>query len=129
MSGQAEALKVDLQTSRMYRRYYGGGHRPMPIRRALPFYLSRWGKMTHRVRSGFFHLHEGTLKPTAGHVSFMLWCGQGGALGKGELSAEPFSSIPICGTCEGRAVGAGYESAAFLVQKHALLFTPRERRP
>lgn len=129
MSEAAEALKVDLQPSRMYRTYRGGGHRPTPLRRALPFYLSRWGKMTHRVRSGYFHLHEGNLTATTGHVSFALWCGQGGALGKGELTAEPHDRFPICGTCEGRAVGAGYESAAFLIQKRALLFTPRERQP
>src|SRR4051812_5804613 len=85
-------------------RVYPDGSRPVPVVRALPFYSSRMGWMTHRVRSAAVHTVD-----EWGHVALEMWCGQGGSVGsrrpKGWLSAEPPAERPVCGTCEGRAVG------------------------
>jgi len=119
------------------------GPRPVAVTRSLPFFVSSRGSMTHRVRSAQLHIRTHSydyahwpatvpLDEWHTHVSMQMWCGQGGFLYRkskgGFLFVDPPDNRPLCGTCEGRAVGAGEPSAAFLVQRRdrVVLFTPRE---
>lgn len=76
--------------------------------------MSRW----HRVRSG---VHYETR--TAWH----LWCGQqtttADAVGRDE---PPVDGLPVCGSCEGRALGAGQDDNPGPVD---LVFEPRWLTP
>lgn len=126
-----DSLKIPLLPERRFSFSYHNydlGPRSKSITSALPVYLSRYAKMAHRVRSGALHFDgKRTNGVQMAHVSVSMWCGQSGSIGnKGQLMAVPPEGVPLCGTCEGRAVGAGYPSIAFLIQKHALLFSPRE---
>lgn len=81
--------------------------------------MSRW----HRPRSGTHHSDHG-------RTSFTLWCGQ---LVRSTDLIQALTvpdGEPLCGTCEGRAVGAGHPPVAVEVRS-ALLFEPasRYRRP
>lgn len=88
---------------------------------ALPLYLGYRGMMAHRVRRGWLL----TWDDGSSHVSIRFWCGNDGSTSKGRLLAVPPEDVPICGTCEGRAVGAGWPSIAFLQQRYALLYAAR----
>lgn len=60
--------------------------------------MSRW----HRTRSG-------TLRTRGGeeHVSYQVWCGQFVYASRAMHATDsPTDSLPICGTCDGRALGA-----------------------
>lgn len=83
--------------------------------------MSRW----HRTRSGVLY---------DGRRSFHTWCGQlvfdseprrnrGGFLGR---DRDPVDGLPVCGTCEGRALGAGHDRND---GPRDLLFSPHPRRP
>ena len=72
--------------------------------------MGRW----HRPRSGVRH---GLL----GHVTYRLWCGYG-INGDCLAASEPPAGEPACGTCEGRAVGAGQDDWP---GGKALLFEPQ----
>jgi len=79
--------------------------------------MGRW----HRPRSGvFLTRHDRTVL----HV----WCGQGvqaaDAITATDLPAGEF----LCGTCEGRAVGAGHPATGTPLNE-ALLFEPRSQAP
>lgn len=80
--------------------------------------MSRW----HRPRSG-------TLSP-ADHVFYGCWCGYG--VGGSERAGafltadEPPAGELVCGTCEGRAAGAGQDDSP---TGRPLLFTPRDVTP
>lgn len=68
----------------------------------------RWIRQTtrwHRIRSGV--VHQG---PTF-HTSMHAWCGQV-IFPKGKAATDelPTDGAPLCGTCEGRAAGAGHPS-------------------
>lgn len=87
---------------------------------ALPFYKSKAGTYTHRVRSGEVHLWDG--KPT--HTTFSLWCGMSGSSGKGTLMLEAESDAVVCATCEGRATGSG-QLDSHVINGRFVRFSPR----
>lgn len=107
------------------------GPRPVPLKRALPFFSGPGRRMAHRVRSGSMYLHHDADWPTT--IALHFWCGNQGFLRRttprrthgGFLFAAPPDDFPMCATCEGRAIGAGEPSAAFLFQQRSLLFSPR----
>lgn len=75
--------------------------------------MSRW----HRSRSG-------TRRDD--HVTYYLWCGAGYVSGE-FLAVEQISDgLPACGTCEGRACGAGQDEWP---GDGELLFSPRRLIP
>lgn len=77
--------------------------------------MSRW----HRARNG--------TRYADGRISYGLWCG-GGFVSGGFLSADTVSDgLPVCGTCEGRACGAGQDD--WPGDGPGLLFSPRRLTP
>jgi hypothetical protein len=81
--------------------------------------MSRW----HRPRSGV-HMPPNELWPK-GRTVFHVWCGQ--LVTGAYLSADLVDDgLPVCGTCEGRACGAGQDDWA---GEGALLFSPRRLVP
>lgn len=82
--------------------------------------MGRW----HRVRSGIRFERWG-------HTSWTLWCGQhatqGGRRGDCLSASEPFDGAPVCGTCEGRAIGAGQIPRPGGMDE--LVFSPRRLDP
>lgn len=81
--------------------------------------MSRW----HRPRSG--------TRRQNGHTSYHLWCGQlvstGSLKAPGVLTADTIDDeLPVCGTCEGRACGAGQDDWP---GDGELLFSPRRLTP
>lgn len=80
--------------------------------------MSRW----HRPRSG--------VRLPDGRVSYTVWCGQhvGGNLRTGGALAaeEPPPGEPVCGTCDGRAAGAGQIPSP---PGRRLAFSPRWQTP
>lgn len=103
------------------------------VARMAPFVMKATGRV-HRVRSARIFAHD----PDAGgwngrryHVAVTFWCGSSGFLdaknGRRDLLLHdiPEGSV-LCATCEGRAIGAGQPSAAWLVPPDRdLIFTPR----
>lgn len=90
---------------------------------SLPFWQSRTGTYTHRIRSGEVHLWNG--RPT--HTTFQLWCGMTGSSGRGRLMSEAPADAIVCATCEGRATGAG-QLGAHIINGRFVRFSPRDRR-
>lgn len=93
--------------------------------------MGRW----HRPRSGSTWHRDGE-----DLTAYSLWCGQsvsshrktsnGGAPGFITRSELPDDGVPLCGTCEGRAVGAGHAGIAVVVHSPAgLLFAPERLTP
>ena len=87
----------------------------------------------HRVRNVVIHWKFAQYdRPESGivysHMSVETWCGQATNLEKnrGILMNNPLDDWPVCGTCEGRAIGAGQVESERLTGK-PLLFTPRRR--
>lgn len=80
--------------------------------------MSRW----HRPRSGVRYPH--------GRTVYGCWCGYGvgGSEQAGQFLAaeEPPTGEPVCGTCEGRAAGAGQDDSP---TGRALIFQPRDILP
>ena len=77
---------------------------------------SRW----HRTRSG--------VRYNDGRVAWSLWCGQAMHRGKEYVTAEQvLDGVQVCGTCEGRAVGAGQDDWA--AGGPGLVFSPRRLVP
>lgn len=61
---------------------------------------TRW----HRIRSGVQYPHFD-------HPSYQAWCGQAiTPQGRPAATELPADGRPLCGTCEGRAAGAGHPS-------------------
>ena len=63
------------------------------------------------------------------HTSFSAWCGQTGFHSKGRhgslrLTDNPPDDLPLCATCEGRAIGAG-QLGATVIAGRQVIFTPR----
>lgn len=75
--------------------------------------MSRW----HRVRSATRHLHD-----DGAHTSYHLWCGQIAYSGNALTADAPGDDIPVCGTCEGRALGHD-------PKRPELLFSPETLTP
>jgi hypothetical protein len=80
--------------------------------------MSRW----HRPRCGVW---------SAGYSRYTVWCGQlvGGLARAGAfLGVDDIpDGLPVCGTCDGRAVGAGQETEG--PADRDLLFSPRWLTP
>lgn len=81
--------------------------------------MSRW----HRVKTGIRFTDQG------GRISWDLWCGQSASdtntIGRDDL---PTDGLPVCGPCEGKALGAGYNGTAAIVAGEALLlFEPESQ--
>lgn len=95
-------------------------------RASLPFVVgSRASTRVHRVRWTSLRYEAGVLTSASAHV----WCGQLIHLGSvrphvfcGRLLAEPLDGWPVCGTCHGRAIGAGQIDE----EGTPLLFSPRD---
>ena len=81
---------------------------------SVPFIWSRAGTMTHRVRWVRIITADNRWSADA-------WCGQMLRSGLATLAAEPHPDRPVCGTCHGRAIGAGQIDA----EGTPLLFSPR----
>lgn len=79
--------------------------------------MGRW----HRPRSGV-HISP------RGVTVFHMWCGQGVSAGDAIAAAELPVDEPLCGTCEGRACGAGHLPTGTPLNE-ALLFEPRSSAP
>lgn len=108
-------------------------HRPRPvnIKRMVPFVMKATGRV-HRVRSARIYFHRDCPEIYGGrteHIGVHLWCGQQalpGGRSRALLLHEPPDGAALCGTCEGRAVGAGQQAAAwFTPPDRPLIFTPR----
>ncbi|MGC9540221.1 hypothetical protein [Streptomyces sp. UG1] len=74
--------------------------------------MTRW----HRPRSGRRYVRTG-------RTVYDLWCGGGYVDDTAFQRDEPLAGEPVCGTCDGRAVGAGQEPDG--PSDRELLFSPR----
>lgn len=93
---------------------------------------SRNGTRWHRPRSGV--VYPAACWSPEPYTAWSLWCGQSAfdhrVIGRDEI---PDDGVPCCGTCEGRAVGAGYPAllgdplAPTIFSPHGL--TPPKRCP
>lgn len=83
---------------------------------------SRSGRW-HRPRSAIHFISQG-------RTSFQLWCGQHASSTDVITGTEVPDGDPLCGTCEGRAIGAGHPPIGVELLA-ALVFEPasRFRRP
>ncbi len=82
--------------------------------------MSRW----HIPRTGTAHAN--------GRITYGVWCSASYlAVGDALLTDEPDDEIPVCGTCVGRAQGAGHALPVVEVTHAAgVVFQPRHvRRP
>lgn len=70
----------------------------LEAKRSLPFVVGQAGTYVHRVRSV-------TLRPE--RWSAMTWCGQIKHSKNSRLVGEAPEGRTVCGTCQGRAIGAG----------------------
>lgn len=110
-------------------------HKYITVKEALPFVRKAHGSYVHRIRSGVLHVHEGRYS----HTVFELWCGnpayydKGGFFATGrpnlrynntEFFAEPPERAIMCATCEGRAIGAGFDGPRAIAGR-TVLFAPR----
>ena len=114
-------MKVKLLIKRTT--WQGGWPHCIHLNESLPFYWSRAATRAHRVRSATMHYHNGVYS----HTSFSAWCGQTGFSSKGKhlrLCDNPPDDLPVCATCEGRAIGAGQLGATTIAGRQ-VLFTPR----
>lgn len=80
--------------------------------------MGRW----HRPRSGVHISRRG------GRTVFHMWCGQSVHFGDAITAADLPSEDLLCGTCEGRACGAGYPATGAPLNE-ALLFEPWSSAP
>lgn len=92
------------------------GHQHLRALTEGPAYLrSRDSHRWHRTRSG-------TLFVDDGRISWHTWCGQNVYSGRCLTAERPDGLIPVCGTCEGRALGHD-------PQRPDLVFLPRLLTP
>lgn len=77
--------------------------------------MSRW----HRARSG--------IRYSDGRIVYGLWCGGGFVSGEFLSADRVADDFPVCGTCEGRACGAGQDD--WPGDGPDLLFSPRRLTP
>jgi len=105
----------------------------IPVVRSLPFVVSGRGTRMHRPRSATIsHYAWADYQPTL-HVR--LWCGQSLSCGRYRknvlFAATPLDGWPVCGTCEGRAIGVGLPTTEQIItgelpDRWELLFSPRD---
>lgn len=97
---------------------FHGGVRSEALTEGPAFVRSRGGSRWHRVRSAVRHLIDG--EPS--HTSYLAWCGQNLSSSHCRAVDEPDDGAPVCGTCEGRALGHD-------PKRPGLLFTPATLAP
>lgn len=105
--------------------------RPEQITRCRPYWQGPKNGYVHRVRSA--SLYYGILEQTRTYTVVNLWCGSSGYVRSdsrgrarktgGYLIDHVENHGPLCATCEGRAVGAGFDSD-FTSIAHPLIFSP-----
>lgn len=98
--------------------------RPVDATSALPFVYSRNGRYTHRVRAVTSYPH----RPDRNGLAVHAWCGQmlhTSGHSPARMGVEAHPDRPLCGTCHGRAVGAGQVDTDGV----PLIFTPRSGTP
>ncbi len=85
---------------------------------------SRW----HRVKSGVQHEHHD-------RPSWSLWCGQSANASGDIFTADSPASdglmpdgVPVCGPCEGRAMGAGRPGTVTIAPDGVTVFVPDSTR-
>jgi len=95
------------------------------IKMCFPFYISRWGKYIHRVRSATHY----TIHGKHSHTSISFWCGNLGSIGgervRGTLLYETNENDVHCAICEGKAIGAGQDGARTINGRN-VMFSPRK---
>lgn len=90
--------------------------------------MGRW----HRIRSGTRHgaLRDGRKVLVPAREVWHLWCGQTATSLRAILcDVLPDDGAPVCGTCEGRALGAGHDPGAVTVEGRTLRFDPLRLTP
>lgn len=61
------------------------------------------------------------------HTAFAAWCSQSLLTKNGlKLTDDPPRDLPVCGTCEGRARGAGQLESREIAGRQ-VVFSPRKR--
>ena len=119
-------LKIPLQREKVKpNSWRPPGHETLNISFALPFYLGKPGCYVHRIRRGKTYLRDGKYS----HTCFSFWCGGNGHLGKSHPQARIMAEAPehevFCATCEGRAIGAGFEQS-HVINGRMVRFSPRK---
>ena len=116
-----------------------GRPRPIPLSTGPMLARSHGSTRWHRIRSGSVHPAWGELFQDSTH--FTYWCGQGQSTGRaprngavpGILTADalPDDGTPLCGACEGKAIGAVHPSTSALTiaQPGRLMFEPTRMTP
>lgn len=89
-----------------------------PLDEAHPFVVtpSPQGKVTHRPRAA--HRYPG-------RIAYWLWCGN--SIHDGIGLYFPQQGRPVCGTCEGRAIGAGWPTSEQIITGRTAEPWPRTR--
>jgi len=93
-------------------------------KRSLPFVEPIRGNYAHRVRSVAYYTSNSASRPP--HAAVKCWCGQtilvGGRRDGAHLVADV--TLPICATCEGRAIGAGQVGAREIAGR-PVMYSPK----
>lgn len=132
-------MKVSLE--RPKKRYWGSDwwgklmqerdRNEWPIIRSLPFFFSPMMSRVHRVRAARARFDGKGIESICVH----LWCGQNNFIYSTPKASEkyrkrnrlvefPPQGEAVCGTCEGRAIGAG-QLESRMIAGRMLLFTPQ----
>lgn len=104
-----------------YTRSLGGYGDATPLTRGPRLIRSRGMGRWHRPRSG---IHLGR----HGRTVFSVWCGQSVHFSDAVAAVELPADERLCGTCEGRACGAGHPATGTPLNE-ALLFEPWSSAP
>lgn len=114
-------MKVKCYPKRRHTTWRVPGWWDTELTEILPFARTRCSTMQHRCRSGTVFYRHGQYS----HAAVHLWCGNALLTKCGlRLSDKPDQDLPICGTCEGRACGAGQLGSQEIAGR-PVLFRPR----
>ena len=94
------------------------------VRYALPYARSSRGEYTHRVR----YVTMVTVMGKS-HLAIGCWCGMSLSLGGRRIARmfdAPEDDHVLCGTCEGRAIGAGLDKTA-IINGRKVKYSPKNR--
>jgi hypothetical protein len=119
--GSEMQVQMKVQLWRERDAWHAPGATTVHLTSSLPFFYSPMASRAHRIKSGRLHYWEGQYT----HTSFSLWCGQQGCISprkRGQTMTDP--PMPICGTCEGRATGAGQLESRIITGRF-VVFAPR----
>ncbi len=116
-------MKVKLENHRPKWTNSEGRYRAGVITWSPPFIYSRAGRMVHRPRKGTMHIFGDKT-----HYSFTCWCGMSLQKERAALVDLPPDGMPICATCEGRAIGAGQLGSERLINGRTVLYSARDKK-